>query len=236
MGQAASSICSARGSAEHARGGRGQLVLVAGEPGIGKTRLAEELGPTLRPSACRFEAFEALAEDLRAAAEAQGLLLVLDDLQWADAASLALLVHLARGIGRSRLMIVATYRDTQTTGREALSSALLGARPGVEPEPDPAGGPDPGRGRAAAQPRHGHVRAAGAGRAGPPAHGNSYFVAELGQLAGGAGRALPDAVLDTLRARLAQLSGPCRQLIATAAALGKTMTRVLPSTRSVASC
>src|ERR1700737_4060735 len=153
-----------------ARGGRGQLVLVTGEPGLGQTRLAEELGgragavgvplgwgrasedegsppywifrqlarstgramPGLLtggaggagPAEARFEAFEALADDLRAAAEAQGLLLVLDDLQWADAASLALLVHLARGIGRSRLMIVATYRDTETTGREALSSAL----------------------------------------------------------------------------------------------------------------
>src|SRR6202011_4299657 len=72
----------------------------------------------------RFEAFEALADDLREAARAGGLLVVLDDLQWADAASLALLVHLARGVGRSRLMIVAMYRDTETTGRGALSSAL----------------------------------------------------------------------------------------------------------------
>ena len=40
--------------------------------------------------------------------------------------------------------------------------------------------------------------------------GNPFFVAELGRLAGSAGRALPDAVLDTLRARLARLSAPGR--------------------------
>ena len=44
----------------------------------------------------RFRLFEAVADVLRAAAEPTGLLLVLDDMQWADPASLGLLVHLAR--------------------------------------------------------------------------------------------------------------------------------------------
>src|SRR6266851_2007471 len=251
---------------DDARGGRGQLVLVTGEPGIGKTRLAEELGrhaeaigvplgwgrasedegsppywifrqlarsagrgmPGLLTGGtgdggsaeARFEAFEALADDLRAAAEAQGLLLVLDDLQWADAASLALLVHLARGTERSRLMIVAMYRDTETTGRDALSSALSAL---------------------ARESNLSRIRLVGltqaeverqlnlvTGTSVPPelavlvsqrTGGNPFFVTELGQLAGSPGHALPDAVLDTVRARLARLSGPCRQLIATAAAL-----------------
>ena len=250
-----------------ARGGRGQLVLVSGEPGIGKTRLAGELGRHAEAmdvplgwgrasedegsppywifrqlssstgrampgwltgraagggsAEARFEAFEALADDLRAAAEAAGLLVVLDDLQWADAASLALLVHLARGTGRSRLMIVAMYRDTETTGREALSSALSAL---------------------ARESNLSRIRLVGltrteverqltliTGTCVPPelavlvsqrTGGNPFFVSELGRLAGEAGRALPDAVLDTVRSRLARLSGPCRQLIATAAALG----------------
>ena len=252
---------------DDARGGRGQLVLVTGEPGIGKTRLAEELGrhaeaigvpvdwgrasedegsppywifrqlarstgramPGLLTGGsagggsaeARFEMFEALADDLRAAAEAGGLLVVLDDLQWADAASLALLVHLARGIGRSRLMVVAMYRDTETTGREALSSALSAlaresnlsrirlvglTQAEVERQLNViTGAPVPPELAALVSQRTG---------------GNPFFVTELGRIAGSSGHALPDAVLDTVRARLARLSGPCRQLIATAAALG----------------
>jgi DNA-binding CsgD family transcriptional regulator len=252
---------------DDARGGRGQLVLVTGEPGIGKTRLAEELGrhaeaigvplgwgrasedegsppywifrqlarstgramPGLLTGGAgdggsaeaRFEAFEALADDLRAAAEAQGLLLVLDDLQWADAASLALLVHLARGIGRSRLMIVATYRDTETTGRSALSSAL----PTLASEPSLSRIRLVGLTQAEVERQLSLVTGTSVPRelamlVSRRTGGNPFFVAELGRLAGSAGRALPEAVLDTVRARLARLSGPCRQLIATAAVLG----------------
>jgi len=250
--------------------GRGQLALLTGEPGIGKTRLAEELashaedagvgvgwgrasedegsppywifrqlirstgrplpelltgGAAVHGSAqARFEAFEALAEDLRAAGEPGGLLAVLDDLQWADAASLALLVHLARGIGRSRLMIVATYRDTETTGREALSATLsalaresnltrirlVGLTP-VEVEQQltvvTRAPVSPGLARLVSQ------------RSG----GNPFFVAELGRLLDTTDQALPDAVVDAVRARLARLSPRCQTLIATAAALGDTL-------------
>jgi DNA-binding CsgD family transcriptional regulator len=252
---------------DDARGGRGQLVLVTGEPGIGKTRLAEELGrhaeaigvplgwgrasddegsppywifrqltrstgramPGLLTGGAgdggsaeaRFEAFEALTDDLRAAAEAQGLLLVLDDLQWADAASLALLVHLARGIGRSRLMLVATYRDTETTGRSALSSALSSlARESNLSRIRLVGLTQAEVERQLSLVTGTSVPVELAMRVSRRTGGNPFFVAELGRLAGSAGRALPEAVLDTVRGRLARLSGPCRQLIATAAALG----------------
>jgi predicted ATPase len=169
----------------------------------------------------RFEAFEALADDLRAAAQAAGLLVVLDDLQWADTASLALLVHLVRGIGQSRLMIVAMYRDTERTGRGALSSALAAL---------------------ARESNLSRIRLVGLTQAeverqlnlvtgtsvpleltvlvSQRTGGNPFFVTELGRLTGSLGQVLPDAVLDTVRARLARLSGPCRQLIAMAAVLG----------------
>src|SRR5205823_3994899 len=44
-------------------------------------------------------------------AKDQPTVLVLDDLHWADQDSLRLLRYVARFVGRSRLVIVATYRD-----------------------------------------------------------------------------------------------------------------------------
>jgi predicted ATPase len=82
--------------------------------------------------AARFR-FVALAADaLVAAAEPAGLVVVLEDVHWADEASLRLLRHLAGEIRRSRLAVVATYRDTDAAGPlfEALPE-LLG-RPGTD--------------------------------------------------------------------------------------------------------
>src|SRR5215469_8134354 len=148
---------------------RRQLVLIAGEPGAGKTRLAEDVidhayalglscsyGRALEDEGVppywpvrqvlrslgvsvaelehtggrqRFQLFEAISDALYAAAEPSGLLVVLDDLQWADAATLQLLVHLATATTPARLMVVATYRDTDSRvtaadGREPLRPVL----------------------------------------------------------------------------------------------------------------
>jgi predicted ATPase len=48
--------------------------------------------------------------------------LVLDDLHWADEASLRLLGFLARDLGDTRMLIVATYRDVEL--RRATRSAI----------------------------------------------------------------------------------------------------------------
>jgi len=53
------------------------------------------------------------------------LLIVLDDLQWADASSMSLLFHIGRRIGQSRVLIVGAYRsDEIVLGREDASHPL----------------------------------------------------------------------------------------------------------------
>jgi DNA-binding CsgD family transcriptional regulator len=143
--------------------GRGRLIVLTGPPGIGKTRLAEELAddarrdgqrvlwgraveergaPPLWPwrrildavggveerdrltedggsdsarsddlAAARFRAAAAAADALTAAAAAADLLIVLEDLHWADHASLFLLRELAAELPGSRLLVLATCRE-----------------------------------------------------------------------------------------------------------------------------
>jgi adenylate cyclase len=62
--------------------------------------------------------FEQYANVLNELAGKQPLLLVLDDLQWADTASIELLFRLGRRIGSSRILLVGTYRpDEVALGR-----------------------------------------------------------------------------------------------------------------------
>jgi predicted ATPase len=80
--------------------------------------LGERLGKTLPPphparasEAARLSLFEAITGFLRRAAATQPLLLVLEDLQAADASSLLLLEFLARDLRGGRLLVVGTYRN-----------------------------------------------------------------------------------------------------------------------------
>jgi len=72
------------------------------------------LAPTAEPDptpAARFLAIEATVLALRAAAEPAGLVLVLEDLQWADAASLDLLRHLCGEVSGYRILVLGTVRE-----------------------------------------------------------------------------------------------------------------------------
>jgi DNA-binding winged helix-turn-helix (wHTH) protein len=172
---------------EQARMGRGRIVVIAGEAGIGKTRLAEisserasELGvpsawglcreihaaPPLWPfvqllrgalrtsssstpararvdsilsalaternppagwsvGAYSHRLFEDFTRALQSLTDEGPLLLVLDDLQWADAASMRLLAYLVPEIAHMRLAILTTVRNTEPLlGDRALAPIL----------------------------------------------------------------------------------------------------------------
>jgi ATP/maltotriose-dependent transcriptional regulator MalT len=77
------------------------------------------------PEAARFTLVATATEALLEAAEPDGLVVVLEDLHWADETSLRLLRHLAGELQRSRLLVVGTYRDPAGgTGARPLDGTL----------------------------------------------------------------------------------------------------------------
>jgi len=125
---------------------RGGFVLVAGDAGVGKSRLIAEFcrslgysrwkiatgacvefasrpyGPMLevleklgRPvhlgeAASKREQFDEIVERIAAVATRSAVLVVIEDLHWADAASLDLLAYLSTKIARMRVMVLVSFR------------------------------------------------------------------------------------------------------------------------------
>ena len=69
--------------------------------------------------------FEQYTHFLRAFAAEQPLLLIFDDLHWADASSLSLLFHLSRRIDQSRIMIIGAYRPEEVGAIQARTESPL---------------------------------------------------------------------------------------------------------------
>jgi predicted ATPase/DNA-binding CsgD family transcriptional regulator len=77
-------------------------------------------------STARFRTFDAIGRFFHQATQQVPITLVLDDLHWADAPSLALLEFLSQELQRSRLLIVGTHRDTDASRTKPLLSTLGG--------------------------------------------------------------------------------------------------------------
>ena len=181
---------------------RGGLVMVVGEPGIGKTRLSEELteqarragwltwwggcfegdwsppyapfieaiqtdvgarseelradsGPWAAPVAQlvpkirevlsdvpeavalqadeeRFRLLDAVAQLLVTRSVRAPILVCLDDLQWADRGTIAMLRHVARVARSHRILVLGTYRDVEVDRHHPLTDTLRALRREVE--------------------------------------------------------------------------------------------------------
>jgi DNA-binding winged helix-turn-helix (wHTH) protein/tetratricopeptide (TPR) repeat protein len=108
----------------------------------------------------RYRLFDAVSTCFAALTTERPALLAIDDLQWADAASLRLLEFLANDLAAQRLLVLAAYRDVAADARPGTERAIeaIAVRSGVERLPVPpldaeasralvvvlSGGPDPG--------------------------------------------------------------------------------------------
>jgi DNA-binding NarL/FixJ family response regulator len=91
-----------------------------------RRRLGDQapLLPTSDPLQQRFRLFDAIASFWRLAAASEPLLLIIDNLHWADASSLRLLEFLAPEIRDNRILLLATYRDIELNRQHPLSVTL----------------------------------------------------------------------------------------------------------------
>lgn len=291
---------------DDAMSGRGRVVMLAGEPGIGKTRLAQELasyaesmgaqvwwgscyeqqgappywpwvqpfrsyiqqtdsellgvqmGPgaadiaeilpevrdklpdlepasPLEPEQARFRLFDSISQFLRDLAQSQPLMLVLDDLQWADQPSLLLLEFLVGQLPGSNILIVGTYRDIEVSREHPLSNTLAQLARGGSYHREELGGLESEHAGqlikdiSGAEPSqefvqaiHGHTE------------GNPFFMTEIIRLlgerrlaAGGpeedglSALEIPQSVVEVIGQRLNRLSTGCVNIFTTAAVIGR---------------
>ncbi len=228
-----------------AKAGRGAMVLVGGEAGIGKTTFVRRfietqpnafalvghcdplftpapLGPLydiaraaqgplltiLEGSASRAALFSNVLAHLQASARA--VVILIEDIHWADEATLDWIKYLARRLESVSVLLIATYRDDEP------------ARPLRQLLGELAGQPAVTRIRLEGL-STAAVAALAKGKAVDPAalhrqtSGNPFFVTEvLADKSGG----IPSTVRDAVLARAMKLSPSGRALLETAAAIG----------------
>jgi class 3 adenylate cyclase/tetratricopeptide (TPR) repeat protein len=80
------------------------------------------------PDSERYLMFESVNTMLSGMARSAPLLLVLDDLHWADRPTIALLCHVARSATAAPLMVLGTYRAGEVSGDHPLAIALSDLR------------------------------------------------------------------------------------------------------------
>jgi DNA-binding CsgD family transcriptional regulator/tetratricopeptide (TPR) repeat protein len=232
---------------EQAAAGRGALVFLGGEAGVGKTSLSAALAGaaggllTVRRGGCdnvttadalgplidAVPELTAVIEDeaelnrlrlfrrLTAVLTAAPTLLLLEDVHWADEATLEILRFLGRRIESMPLLVLATFREDEVVGGHPLTVVLgdLATAPGVRRmrlEPLTVAGVSR------------LIEAAGSPLDAEQVHsstgGNAFYVTEV--LATGE-QTLPTSVRDAVLARASRLSPAARQVLTAAAVLGQ---------------
>ena len=82
----------------------------------------------MSPEAQRYRLFESVTAMLSAVSRHSPMLIVFDDLHWADKTTLLLLRHVMRSAGSARFAIVATYRESELDRSHPLADMLTALR------------------------------------------------------------------------------------------------------------
>jgi len=80
--------------------------------------------PALEPTQARFRLFDSITTFLKAASLTQPLIIILDNLHWADSSSLLFLEFLTQELGESHLLVLGTYRDVDLSRSHPLTRTL----------------------------------------------------------------------------------------------------------------
>jgi DNA-binding CsgD family transcriptional regulator/tetratricopeptide (TPR) repeat protein len=182
---------------------------------------AQGTGPS---GMARQQMFGAVLGALAELAAASPVLLVLEDLHWADATTRHLVTFLARMLRRERVAIVGTYRTDDLHRRHPLGEVVaeLGRLPSValvELGPLPA----------AALAEHlsnlpngpSRLSTALLGSLVDRAEGNAYYAEELLAASSGSSGVLPSGLAALLLARVARVSDAAQQVLRAAAVAGR---------------
>jgi DNA-binding SARP family transcriptional activator len=198
--------------------------------------------PVEDPEVARYKFFEAVASALEHAALAGPVLLIVDDLHWADRPTLQLLQHVLRTRAASPILVLGTYRETDLARTRPLAESLSDFRreraferlalPGLAEEEILAllertasheiGAPGRELARALSE----------------TTDGNPFFIeqilgnlVETGRLVLREGRwvlearveelGIPEGVIEAIGRRLSRLSEDCNKVLAAASVIGR---------------
>jgi class 3 adenylate cyclase len=198
--------------------------------------------PSTDAQAERYLLFGAVTAVLTEVAAMAPVVLVLDDLHWADRPTVLLLRHLVSSLDRAEVLVVGTYRDSDLTATHPLTEGLATLRREAAVERIAVGGLDDDGVVAMFEGLAGHT----IGRDGIAlAHamrretdGNPFFTAELlrhlaeiGAIREDAGRwaatvalsdiTLPESVREVVGQRVRRLSDDVQQLLTMASVIGR---------------
>ena len=169
------------------------------------------------PAEDRFRLLEAVAGLLSAVSHERPTVVVLDDLHWAEQASLVLLRHVLRWPGPMRLLLVATYRESELGRAHPLSAALADLRRDTAVDRVRLAGLDAHSTAALAPDAPAALALAVHRRTG----GNPFFARELFRNAAESGAdGLPEGVREVIGHRLDRLGPDAGEVLAAAAVIG----------------